>query len=56
MQGNVESTKERRSYIGACYRWAIIGHYEEGYDKICEKIPQLPSASQLDPYPPTKLT
>ena len=34
----------------------LLAYYEEGYDRICEKIPQLPSASQPDPYPPTKLT
>ena len=33
----------------------LLVHYEEGYDRICEKLPQLPSASQFDPHPPTKL-
>ena len=33
----------------------LFVHNEEGYDRICEKLPQLPSASQSDPHPPTKL-
>ena len=34
----------------------LLAHYEKGYNRICEKMPQLPSASQFDPHPPTKLT
>ena len=34
----------------------LLAHYEEGYDRICEEMPQLPSVSQPDSRPPTKLT
>ena len=34
----------------------LLAHYEKGYNRICEKMPQLPSANQFDPHPPTKLT
>ena len=33
----------------------LLAHYEEGYNRICEEMPQLPSVGQLDSYPPTKL-
>jgi len=31
----------------------LLAHYEKGYNRICEKMPQLPSANQFDPHPPT---
>ena len=34
----------------------LLAHYEKGYNKICEKVSQLPSVSQFDPHPSTKLT
>ena len=34
----------------------LLAHYEEGYDRICEEMPQPPSTSQPDSRPPTKLT
>ena len=34
----------------------LLAHYEKGYNRICEKMPRLPSANQFDPHPPTKLT
>ena len=34
----------------------LLAHYEKGYNRIFEKVPQLPSVSQFDPYPPTRFT
>ena len=34
----------------------LLAYHEEGYDRICEEMPQLPSASQLDSHSPAELT
>ena len=33
-----------------------LAHYKKGCNRICKEVPQLPSASQFDLYPSTKLT
>ena len=34
----------------------LLAYHEKRYDKICEKVPQLPSASQLDSHSLVELT
>ena len=34
----------------------LLAHHDERYSRICEKMPQLPSTSQLDSHLSTKLT
>ena len=34
----------------------LLAHYEEGYDIICEEMPQQSSTCQPDSHPPAKLT
>ena len=34
----------------------LLAHHEKRYDKICEKVPQLPSASQLDSHSSAEFT
>ena len=33
----------------------LLAHYKKGCSRICKEVPQLPSASQFDPYPSIKL-
>ena len=34
----------------------LLAHYEERYNRICEKMPQLPSTSQPDLHSSAELT
>ena len=34
----------------------LLAHYEERYNRICEKVPQLPSTGQPDSHSSVELT
>ena len=50
------STREEKSLQMPAANGLLLAYREERYGRICEKMPQLPSAGQLDSHSPVELT
>ena len=49
------ASREEKTLQMPAVNGLLLAYREERYGKICEKMPQLPSASQLDSHPPQNL-